>query len=402
MLEQEKAFEKLSKLKVGAFFCEQGTGKTKVALDLIASKKDKVNYILWICPFSIKQEIETERIKWHPELSIDVVGVETISMSDKTYIDIFNKVSNNKTFTIVDESLKIKNKDAKRTQRILELGRKSDYRLILNGTPISKNVLDLYTQIEFLSPKILNMSFNQFKNTYCEYYIRGNLKGLVKKQHNIEHLISKIKPYIFDSQLEINSKKYYYSYEYSLENIEEYQEIKDKYLTRLDWGFDFMSFTTELQHCYCNSEKRQKMLNELINNINEPVIVFVKFLSSIPTDAISINGNTKERKKIIQDFKDNKIKVLYITYGCGSFGLNFQNCRHIIFLEHTFDYAVREQAEARIYRIGQTKNVNYYDFKCNIGLERLICSSLEKKSNLLQEIKKEIELKGVEEWGRTI
>ena len=57
---QELAYEKLSRLKVGALFLEQGTGKTKVALDLIASKKDKVNYILWICPFSIKQEIESE------------------------------------------------------------------------------------------------------------------------------------------------------------------------------------------------------------------------------------------------------------------------------------------------------------------------------------------------------
>lgn len=39
MTDQEKAFEKLSKLKVGALFMEMGTGKTKVALDLIASKK---------------------------------------------------------------------------------------------------------------------------------------------------------------------------------------------------------------------------------------------------------------------------------------------------------------------------------------------------------------------------
>ena len=61
MNSQELAFEKLSKLKVGALFMEMGTGKTKVALDLIASKKDKVDYILWICPFSIKNEIEQER-----------------------------------------------------------------------------------------------------------------------------------------------------------------------------------------------------------------------------------------------------------------------------------------------------------------------------------------------------
>ena len=60
---QQLAFDKLSKLKVGALFLDTGTGKTKVALDLIASKAHKVDYILWICPFSIKSEIESEREK---------------------------------------------------------------------------------------------------------------------------------------------------------------------------------------------------------------------------------------------------------------------------------------------------------------------------------------------------
>lgn len=109
MNNQQLAFEKLSKLKVGALFMEMGTGKTKVALDLIASKKDKVDYILWICPYSIKQEIEQERLKWHPELDIDIVGCETISMSDYKAAAIHRNVRTHKTFIIVDESLKIKN-----------------------------------------------------------------------------------------------------------------------------------------------------------------------------------------------------------------------------------------------------------------------------------------------------
>ena len=101
MNNQELAFEKLSKLKVGALFMEMGTGKTKVALDLIASKKDKVDYILWICPFSIKSEIEQERQKWHPELSIEIVGFETISQSDKKYLELLYKVNYKKTVSYI-------------------------------------------------------------------------------------------------------------------------------------------------------------------------------------------------------------------------------------------------------------------------------------------------------------
>lgn len=371
---------------------KMGSGKTKVALDLINSKSNKIDYILWICPFSIKNEIIKERDKWYPAMKINVVGCETIGSSDRTYLEILKKVSTSKTFIVVDESLKIKNINAKRTRRIIEFGEYAQYKLILNGTPITKNVLDLYTQMQFLSPKILKMSFNQFKNTYCEYYIRGKLKGMVKKQHNIEHLISLIEPYIFDCDLDIEAKKMYYNYFYNVDTLQ-YSKIKNELLYGIA-NIDFFVLTTKLQQFY--TTYKEEMLKELLEQINDQVIIFVKYLDSIPAGANKIVGdmNTKERKQVIDKFERGDFKELYITYGCGSYGLNLQFCRNIIFAEHCFDYSQRIQAEARIYRIGQNYDVNYYNLWCNVGLEKMIQSSLNKKSNLLNEIKKEIEKKG--------
>lgn len=389
---QQLAFDKLSRLKVGALFSEMGTGKTKVALDLINSKSNKIDYILWICPFSIKNEIIKERDKWYPAMKIDVVGCETIGSSDRTYLEILKKVTTSKTFIVVDESLKIKNINAKRTRRIIEFGEYAQYKLILNGTPITKNVIDLYTQMQFLSPKILKMSFNQFKNTYCEYYIRGRLKGMVKKQHNIEHLISLIEPYIFDCDLDIEAKKMYYNYFYDVDMFQ-YSSLKNELLECIT-NIDFFVLTTKLQQFY--TTYKEEMLKELLGQINDQVIIFVKYLDSIPAGANKIVGdmNTKERKQVIDKFERGDFKELYITYGCGSYGLNLQFCRNIIFAEHCFDYSQRIQAEARIYRIGQNYDVNYYNLWCNVGLEKMIQSSLNKKSNLLNEIKKEIDKKG--------
>lgn len=369
-----------------------GTGKTKVALDLINSKSNKIDYILWICPFSIKNEIIKERDKWYPAMKIDVVGCETIGSSDRTYLEILKKVTTSKTFIVVDESLKIKNINAKRTRRIIEFGEYAQYKLILNGTPITKNVIDLYTQMQFLSPKILKMSFNQFKNTYCEYYIRGKLKGMVKKQHNIEHLISLIEPYIFDCDLDIEAKKMYYNYFYDVDTFQ-YSKLKNELLEGIA-NIDFFVLTTKLQQFY--TTYKEEMLKELLEQMNDQVIIFVKYLDSIPAGANKIVGdmNTKERKQVIDKFERGDFKELYITYGCGSYGLNLQFCRNIIFAEHCFDYSQRIQAEARIYRIGQNYDVNYYNLWCNVGLEKMIQSSLNKKSNLLNEIKKEIEKKG--------
>ncbi len=371
---------------------EMGTGKTKVALDLINSKSNKIDYILWICPFSIKNEIIKERDKWYPAMKIDVVGCETIGSSDRTYLEILKKVATSKTFIVVDESLKIKNINAKRTRRIIEFGGYAQYKLILNGTPITKNVIDLWAQMEFLSPKILKMSFNQFKNTYCEYYIRGRLKGMVKKQHNIEHLISLIEPYIFDCDLDIEAKKMYYNYFYDVDMFQ-YSSLKNELLECIT-NIDFFVLTTKLQQFY--TTYKEEMLKELLGQINDQVIIFVKYLDSIPAGANKIVGdmNTKERKQVIDKFERGDFKELYITYGCGSYGLNLQFCRNIIFAEHCFDYSQRIQAEARIYRIGQNYDVNYYNLWCNVGLEKMIQSSLNKKSNLLNEIKKEIDKKG--------
>lgn len=406
--QQQSAFEKLSRLKVGALFMEMGTGKTKVALDLIQSKIHKVDYVLWICPCSLKGEIEAERQKWHADLQFDVVGCESIGMSDRIYLEVLEKMQGKRCFVVVDESLKIKNKEANRTERILKIGEIAEYKLILNGTPLSKNVLDLYTQMQFLSPKILKMSYNEFKNTYCEYYIRGNLKGVVKKQYNIEHLISLIQPYIFDCDLEIETRKSYHDMTYSMSapEREEYEFIKEEFLNSCFnnmSGVDFFAFSQLLQAHYCKAQERKRKLEMLINSINGKVIVFVKYLSSIPSGAVKVTGemNTEQRAEAIQQFKDGE-KVLYITYGCGAYGLNLQFCKNIIFAEHSFDYAQREQAEARIYRIGQKYDVDYYNLWCNIGFEKLIQASLNKKSNLLDEVKKEIDRKGIEEWVKGI
>lgn len=381
---------------------EMGTGKTKVALDLIASKQHKVDYILWICPYSIKSEIEAERRKWHEDLLVDIVGCESIGSSDRIYLETLRKCAERRVFIVVDESLKIKNREAKRTARILKLGELAEYKLILNGTPLSKNVLDIWTQMQFLSPKILRMSYNEFKNTYCEYYIRGRLKGLVKRQHNVEHLIAKIEPYIFDAELELGKQKHYYDYSYSMDDRKGYEELKMRYLQAPI--FDFMAVSQILQQHYCKSREKAEIIENLTNEINDCVIVFVKFLNSIPKGAAAITGGMREQERaaVIEDFRAGKIKVLYITYGSGAFGLNLQCCKYMIFADHTFDYAQRIQAEARIFRLGQADDVHYYSLWCNCGLERLIKGSLDKKTNLLNEVKKEIDKKGADKWLRSI
>ncbi|MDR2775786.1 MAG: DEAD/DEAH box helicase [Tannerella sp.] len=386
---QKEAVEKLSRLKAGALFLDMGDGKTLAAFELIESAN--FDLCLWVCPYSIKNEIEAEYSKWGCSFPIKIIGCESIGASKNIYDNILQTIKDKTVFCVVDESLTIKNKNAIRTHRILEIGNHCEYRIILNGTPVTKNYIDLWAQMEFLSHKILNMTYREYKNTFCEYYIRGRLKGFIKKYHNVDYLISLISPYIYSSDLEISVNKNYYNYYYDNNNCEQYDEIKDEAVSSVREGdFNAFSIFTRLQQIYTKSEDKYNIINEITRDGGQ-YIVYCKFLDNIKGDnKITGELNNDERKAVINRFRNREFNTLWITYGCGSFGLNLQFCHNIIFADQTFDYKQKIQAEGRIYRKGQEYHVNYYNLWCKTGLENMIRASLEKKASLLNDTKKAI------------
>ena len=86
---QLEAFEKFKKLKVGALFMQMGTGKTRVAIELI--DYNKCDLLVYIAPCSALSNIEKEFIKWGLKTHYILVGYETISLSDKKYLEVIIK-----------------------------------------------------------------------------------------------------------------------------------------------------------------------------------------------------------------------------------------------------------------------------------------------------------------------
>jgi hypothetical protein len=255
--------------------------------------------------------------------------------------------------------------------------------------------------MEFLSPKILNMSFGRYKAVFTECYEDGPMAGEVRSQRNIDALIKLISPYVFQSELVIDVAKHTVDYSYENENEREYNKIKEKYLDKIEEGkMSFFAMSTELQHCYTRSKARDRMIQDLVSDSGEQFIIYVKYLDNIKGEhRITSKESLKERRKIIEQFSIREFNELYLTYGCGSFGLNLQFCRNIVFADQLFDYAQKIQAGDRIYRMGQeAESVNYYNFWCDCGMETIIKRSLVKKSTLLREIKARIKSVGNAEF----
>ena len=296
---QDEAMGHLAQWRVGALFMEAGTGKTRVAVDITNSIAD-IGLVLWVGPLrtinptnpettSVKDEIE----KWGGfKCPVRYFGVESIQSSDRIYMNMVDCIRTAKNvMMIVDESLKIKNANAKRTRRIIRAGKLVRYKLILNGTPISKNVLDIYTQMEFLSPDILNMSYSQFKNTFCDYTtILKNRKVVgeyITGYENIDYLYSLIRHYVYECDLSLNITQNYHTIYYKVDSTakSQYEEIKELYLS-----FDtlqqknnniFIEMTQKMQHSYCCTPSKFDMLDDLFLHIDKnKTIIYCKYISS--------------------------------------------------------------------------------------------------------------------------
>lgn len=372
---QNKAIEKLNRLKVGALFMEPGTGKTRTAIELINSTD--TDWVLWLTPYQNKANLQAEIHKWQFDLPYQIEGVESLSSADNLYLILITKLAHKQhAFVVVDESLKIKNVDAIRTQRIIKLGELAEYRLILNGTPISKNILDLWSQMQFLSPKILQMGFNEFRDTFVEY-VRyqpaggGRWQEFIKDYHNLDYLYSLISPFVYDAKLELDKNKKYISVAFWVQDcLQDYEDIKWHYLNEVVWIDDpniFLAMTQQLQQAYSLEPEKFGIVKKLLT---PKTIIFCKFI--------------KTQQVLQQRFPDTKV----LTYGKGSLGLNLQDYNQIIFFDKTFNYAQKEQAERRIYRIGQQTDCQFIDLTGDVGLEKFIDKNIQNKTTLLDAFKR--------------
>lgn len=405
---QLQAFEKFKKLKVGALFMQMGTGKTKVAIELV--DYNKCDLLIYIAPYSTLKNIEDEFIKWNLKTKYILIGYETISSSDVKYLELLSKIENKKVFIIADESIFIKNEETKRFKRLCELRNKCEYALILNGTPLTKNEWDLYNQMEFLSPLILKMGREQFLNTFFKkitYKKKGHKENTFYKfsEINAELLHKMIEPYIFKCDLDFNKKEennyHYISY---VDEDDYYKEKENKLEEYMEKGNSqtIINMLTSLNVIASNYTKKNDVVIEYIKN--KQVIVFCNYLDEIEyiSDRIEcylITGNTKRRDVIIENFKNNNIPLL-MTYGVGSYSLNLQFCNEIVYSSINFDYAKLEQSKYRIKRLNQDKDIKYTYFLTDLGINKLILENIDRKCTL-ENLVKEKMIGGIE-WLKNI
>ncbi len=152
-----------------------GTGKTITTI--AALENTKSGRFLVLCPASLKYSWAEEIKKWKPADTINVIdGIKierhlqwqrssrwTIANYELLLHD-WDSIPKNWDVIISDESTRISNPSAKTTKALKRLSAKK--KIALTGTPISNKPDDIWSIIDWISPRYLG-SFYQFTEQYC-------------------------------------------------------------------------------------------------------------------------------------------------------------------------------------------------------------------------------------------
>lgn len=369
---------------------DMGTGKTRVSIELINSTDS--NYVLFLAPFSTKRNLSAEIKRWGLNISYQIVGYETLSSSDRVYLNLLNEIKGKKLFIVADESIFIKNEGSKRFIRTMELAKHSSYRLILNGTPITKSEWDLYNQMLFLSPKIIGMDRLEFLNkffTKVEYKKKFDYprEFYELSEVNVDYLYDLIDPYIFQVEYKFDKEIYESTtiVEASKSTKNNHMYLKHALKERIFNQKWIMDVLVKMQINMFTDPDRCKIIGE---NLEGQQIVYCNYIEEVKVisencDCYVITGETPEgdRQEVIKKFERDD-KPLIMTFGVGSFGLNLQFCNVITFASITFNYGDMEQSKARIKRIGQKRDITYNYILSDLGLYQMIYNNLSNKQGL--------------------
>jgi len=383
--------------------------------------------VLWESSAGKSKEKELNTLfKSSYDLHILIMNVEALSTKKgKQFAEKF--LSCHKTLMAIDESTTIKNPGAIRTKTIIGLGKYVLYKRILTGSPVTKSPLDLYTQCWFLDPWLLDQqSYYSFRTRYAltrKINVSGRQVEIVVGYRNLGELSEKLKPFshrvLKDDCLDLPPKTYMKrTIQLSEEQSKVYKQMKEIALATLNGKLttthNVITQLMRLHQITCGHFKsddgttqtlKSNRLDELMDVLSEmegKAVIWAHYRYDIEVivDAIKKeygdksvvtyygDTSTEDRQKAIKLIQDPNSSVRFIvgTPQTGGYGITLTGASTMIYYSNGYDLEKRQQSEARIDRIGQTKNMTYIDIIAEGTVDEKIVKALRTKVNIATEV----------------
>lgn len=434
---QKQILEELKYVPSIGLFVKTGGGKTIMSLERFM--RNPTQNLLIVCP----QKIITqwwEVIEKHTNMKPCLYSMKANATKKSQFIEEYcsnefinnkcvvvnyeilhkiecleNVIDNNWTI-IIDESHKIKNIGTKRkpviaTNVCLELGKKTDYKIILTATPTEKEnggYIDLYTQLRFLG--YIDYNIEYFKNNFC-IISKLQLPGMpfpIPKiiGYRTERIEKELKP-LLNNTCRYYAPKYG-DYEPQMVTIKipkassynkllrerTYKEIIFDNVSAMRVGKKSLisgkvTGTNEYgdRFTYDDNDEKSSWLEEFLSNTDEVVSVLycynvekeliVKVCEKLKKKYIVINGDVVDKPKELKKEFDIVIGQ-YQAFSESLDGLQYK-CNLMVFYSMPDSSLSYKQSLGRIDRIGQTKVPTYYHLIMEGTIDEKIYEMLKNK-----------------------
>ncbi|NJO39827.1 MAG: DEAD/DEAH box helicase [Cyanobacteria bacterium CRU_2_1] len=341
---------------------------------------------------------------------------------------------------VLDEAQNIKNADSKQSQAVRQLD--CQFRIALTGTPVENRLAELWSILDFLNPGYLgpkNFFQRRFAVPIERYGDTASLKTLrslvqpfilrrLKTDRSIiQDLPEKQEMTVFCGLTADQATLYQKLVEHSLVEIEsaegiqrrgmilallvklkqvcnhpalfkdEGRRMKDEAINSdsslIPHSLSFRSLSGKLQ-------RLEEMLEEVLAE-GDRSLIFTQFAEwgkllqpylsqRFNREVLFLYGSSskKQREEMIDRFQNDPQgpRIFILSLKAGGVGLNLTRANHVFHFDRWWNPAVENQATDRVFRIGQTRNVQVHKFVCTGTLEERIHELIESKKALSEQV----------------
>ncbi|GAB5361667.1 hypothetical protein AAMO2058_000732400 [Amorphochlora amoebiformis] len=416
---------------------EMGLGKTVQGIALAMAYREEWPLLI-ICPSAMRETWHTQLKTWIPEhLRTRIITIHSNSdIKDLDRMLEFEATANLLNITIVsydlaqklhdinrynviicDESHLIKTISAQRTKFILPILKRCSRVVLVSGTPALSRPIELYPQIDAVSPGILG-SLEEFGDRYCrpprenfnyakswnsdkyrgssfEKELHTVLKSRVlirrMKKDVLKELPKKVRKVTYLSL----SKRERSPLEALLKEIEAISPHDSKSKDSLISAYYRATGPAKVQVA---AQFLKPMIKKIAEDKTEgKILIFAhhrevldglerELLFSVPFIRIDGQTTSLERSNRVQSFQMNKhIRVGLLSLLAGGVGITLTAATKVVFVELTWTPGDLIQAEDRAHRVGQTRPVEIYYLLAPGSCDDFLWSTVRKKLGVVGE-----------------
>ena len=415
---------------------EMGLGKTVQAIGVaeLLRKEGLVTSVLVLAPTSLKYQWKCEIEKFTGDAEVVIVEGSHLKRRELydgagTYkIVSYNSACNDIKILgklecdllIMDEVQRLKNWNTQISKAARRI--ESDYSVILSGTPLENKLEELYSIVEFADQYALS-PYYKFRND-C---ILTDDTGKVLGYQNLNAVGDRLKDILIrrrkkDVNLQLPERM---DKTVFVPMTKEQMGIHDEFrnvVARLVLKWQRMHFLSETDRrrlmlslsqmrMVCDStfildqksrndtkvEEAMNIISDIIDGSEDgKVVVFSSWermtrllaqeLENRGIGYENLHGGvpSAKRKNMVSNFTELPQSRVFLSTDAGSTGLNLQAASTIINLDLPWNPAVLEQRIARIYRIGQQRNIQVINLVAAHTIEESMIGKLKFKTSLFE------------------